>query len=305
MQPEGPFSVDRLSSDETIGPGAVIRVIAPSSPFDRTAFETGLAFLRERYEVRHRDDILDRDGYLAGSDARRLAELREALADPDAAAIVAARGGFGATRLLDHVGPEVVGRAPLVGFSDITALHALWQRAGRPSLHASMVAALGRKGPAPARARWIAALEGTQSAFTDLASWHPGRAEGVLVGGNLAVLGALVGTPHAPPLDGSLLLLEDVGERPYRLDRTLTTLRQAGWLTRVAGVVVGDLTDCRAGIDGVEALQVLEQHLAGLGVPVVAGLPVGHGSDNAPIWLGARYRLDATAGSLRPIDGRG
>tara|TARA_B100001750_G_scaffold213977_1_gene196837 strand:+ start:1414 stop:2301 length:888 start_codon:yes stop_codon:yes gene_type:complete len=289
-----------VSHRRLIGPGAVVRVIAPSGPFDPEAFAAGLAFLRERYEVRHRPDVLDRRGYLAGSDERRLAELREALADPDALAVVAARGGYGATRLLEHLDAADLPPKVLVGFSDITALHALWQRGGRPSLHASMVAALGRADEV-ARSAWVLALEGGAALFTGLRCWSPGVATGPLVGGNLAVLAALVGTPYAPPLDGSLLLLEDVGERPYRLDRMLTSLRHAGWLDRVAGVVVGELTDCRAGPDGVEALAVLEEHLARLPVPVVHAIPVGHGPRNAPIWMGVRYRLDAGAGSLTPI----
>lgn len=288
-----------------IGPGAVLRLVAPAGPFDPEAFAAGVAFLRERYEVRYRPDILTREGFLAGDDRRRLDELREALADPDAAAIVAARGGYGATRLLPGLGADEVRAAgvPLVGFSDITALHALWRRAAVPSLHASMVAALGRADEA-ARARWIETLEGEGCALRGLTSWSPGVAEGPLVGGNLAVLGALLGTPHAPPLDGAILLLEDIGERPYRIDRVLTSLRQAGWLTRVAGVALGELTDCRAGPDGVTPEAVLRERLGDLGVPVVAGLPVGHGACNEPLWLGRRHRLDAGAGTLEPVSTR-
>lgn len=289
-------------SARSIGPGAVLRVVAPSGPFDAEDFAAGLAFLKERYEVRHRDDILDRQGYLAGSDARRLDELREALADREAAAIVAARGGYGATRLLPKLPLEAIreARTPLVGFSDVTALHARWASAGVPSLHGPMVAALGRS-DAPARATWIAVLEGESENAQGLDAWRGGQAEGPLVGGNLAVLGALVGTPFAPPLDGALLLLEEIGERPYRMDRVLTSLQQAGWLDRVAGVVVGDLIDCHAGPDGTAPESVLRESLGNLHVPVAAGLPVGHGARNTALWLGLPYRLDASAGRLEPV----
>ncbi len=285
-----------------IGPGAVLRAVAPAGPFDATDFAAGLAFLRERYEVRHRDDILERQGYFAGGDERRRSELLEALADPDAAAIVAARGGYGTTRLLPDLPLERIRAAaiPLVGFSDITALHARWRRAGVPSLHGSMIAALGRAGD-DERQRWVAALEGRSPALEGLEGWSGGVAEGPLVGGNLAVLGALVGTGFEPPLDGALLLLEDIGERPYRLDRVLTSLRHAGWLDRVAGVVVGELTECRAGPDGVEAEAVLRERLGGRSIPIAAGLPVGHGTRNEPLWLGRRHRLDAAKGTLVPV----
>jgi len=295
---------DRRLTLRPIGSGSVLRVVAPSGPFDVAHFEAGVGFLRERYEVRYRADIVEREGYLAGSDRRRLDELNEALADPDAAAIVAARGGYGATRLLPELSVARVRHAaiPLIGFSDITALHALWAQAGVPSMHGSMVAALGRSGDAT-RASWVRALEGPGPALKDLERWTGGAAEGPLVGGNLAVLGALVGTPHAPPLDGAILLLEDIGERPYRMDRVLTSLGQAGWLARVAGVVVGELTDCAPGPDGVPPEAVLRERLGDLGIPVAGALPVGHGACNTPLWLGRVHRLDADAGTLEPVLG--
>ncbi len=288
-----------------IGSGAVLRVVAPSGPFDPSDFAAGVAFLRERYEVRHRADILDRKGYLAGSDQRRLDELNEALDDEDAVAIVAARGGYGATRLLSELSADRIRDAaiPLVGFSDITALHALWARAGVPSLHGSMVAALGRSDDAT-RARWVDALEGSGPCLGGLECWNGGVAEGPLVGGNVAVLGALMGTPHTPPVDGAILLLEDVGERPYRLDRVLTSMRQAGWLQRLAGVAVGELVDCHPGTDGVTPDAVLRERLGDLGIPAVAALPVGHGASNESLWLGRRYRVDADAGTLEPAPPR-
>ena len=208
-----------------LGPGARIELIAPSGRFDPTAFEAGVARLSRRYEVRYDPGIHSQHGYFAGDDARRLAELRAALARPETDAILAARGGYGATRILPLLAAEEV-RTPgklLVGFSDITALHALWAHAGVGSLHASMVAGLGRC-EEPLFARFCAALEGQfPASFTGLDPIHPGRAEGILLGGNLAVLTALIGTAGFPPLQGAVLFLEDIGERPYRVDRMLTT----------------------------------------------------------------------------------
>ncbi|HJL01191.1 MAG TPA: LD-carboxypeptidase [Polyangiaceae bacterium LLY-WYZ-15_(1-7)] len=280
--------------------GAVLRLVAPAGPFDRAAFERGVAFLRERYELRYDEGIFAREGFLAGDDERRVAELRAALADPDASAIVAARGGYGATRLLPMLDPREVRRArkPLVGFSDLTALHALWARAGVRSIHGPMVAWLG-DADLPARQAWVDAIEGRHAPIEGLRSLAARRpAVGALTGGNLAVLAALVGTPYAPPLGGSVLFLEEIGEAPYRVDRMLTTLRQAGWFDRVAGVLVGDFA-CPRGKHDVDVLDVVEERLAGLSVPVLAGVPSGHGEQNAPLPFGAVAALDPLRGRVR------
>lgn len=250
--------------------------------------------------MRFDEAIFEREGYLAGSDLRRLEELRAAIIDPSVRAIVAARGGYGAQRLLDGLDPELVRSHPkiLVGFSDITALHALWARAGVRSIHGAMVAALGR-GDEALLERWRGLLYGAVSEpVGDLRAIVGGRAEGVLVGGNLAILAALCGTPYAPPLDGAILFLEDIGERPYRVDRMLTTLHHAGWLARVAGVALGAFTESPPGSDGVEVSEVLVERLGALQVPVVMGVPAGHIDDNLELPFGSRVALDADAGML-------
>jgi muramoyltetrapeptide carboxypeptidase len=274
--------------------------VAPASPFDANALRRGVERLRERYEVSVDASIFERTGYFAGDDDRRSGELLTALRDPNVAAIVAARGGYGTTRLLDRIDVDEVRRAGklFVGFSDTTALHAAWARAGLRSLHAPMVAALGRA-DAPLLERWIATVEGRLAPPVEgLARWATGTAEGPLVGGNLAVLAALVGTPYAPPPDGCVLFLEDVGERPYRVDRMLTTLLHAGWLARVAAVVVGAFSDCAPGEDGTCVEDVLRERLGHAGVPVLAGLPAGHVKDNLELPLGALVRVDASEGRL-------
>lgn len=273
--------------------------MAPSGPFDEVAFDAGVAFLRTRYEVRVDDEVRAKKGYLAGDDARRLAELHRALDEEGTRAIVCARGGFGATRLLDALDVEQVRRAKklLVGFSDVTALHALWARAELGSMHGPMVAWLGRANE-DGRADWVAALEGRTLHARGLRAVVRGRAEGVLLGGNLAVLAALVGTPYSPPLEGAVLFLEDVGEAPYRIDRTITQLRQAQWFRGVRAIVLGDFVRCAPGDHGVSVEEVLEERLGDLGVPVVAGLCAGHGATNHALPFGARVVVDADAGTL-------
>jgi len=288
-----------------LGVGATLAVVAPSSSFEPEGLEAGLSWLRQRYRVVHAPDILQRQGYFAGDDGRRIRELREALDDPGVDAILAARGGYGATRILPAITPERVRAAakPIVGFSDITALHALWARAGVGSLHAPMAVALGSASPEERQA-FIAALEGQPlSAWTGLSCVVPGRARGRLLGGNLAVLCALLGTPQMPSLEGAVLLLEDVGERPYRVDRMLTSLLQSGSLEGVRALLLGHFTQAAAGVDGVSVEAVLAERLGTLGVPVLSGVPAGHGSPNLSLPLGAEVSVDAGAGKLRFEEG--
>jgi muramoyltetrapeptide carboxypeptidase len=281
-------------------PGMRIHAIAPSSPFPANDFERGVTRLRERFEVSCDPDITTREGYLAGSDERRASELLRALQDDGVHAIVAARGGYGATRLLERIAPEVVARKPklLVGFSDVTALHALWARAGLCAIHGSMLATLGRASE-PLLQRWLRAVEGAvPPPITGLTALAQGRARGPLLGGNLAVLSALLGTPYAPPLEGCVLFLEDIGERPYRVDRMLTSWQQAGWLKQPRAIVLGAFRDAAPGPDGVSVEHVLCERLAGLGIPVLSGVPAGHLDDNLELPFGTLVEVDGGRGSL-------
>jgi muramoyltetrapeptide carboxypeptidase len=286
-----------------IAPGSRIQVVAPSSPFPRDEFNRGIARLSERYEVCLHPTIFDRSGYLAGDDARRLTELRAAIEDDSVHAIVAARGGYGATRLIDQLDAASVASHPklLVGMSDISALHALWARAGLSSIHGPMVTEIGRADDAQL-ARWIAAVEGaTPPPITGLhvvAGGHHGAARGMLLGGNLAVLSALIGTPYLPELEGCVLFLEDVHERPYRIDRMLTSWLHAGLLYLPRAIVLGGFDDCQPGEDGVTVEQVLAERLGSLGIPVLSGVPAGHRPNNLPLPLGGRVEVDPVHGTL-------
>ena len=288
-----------------LAPGSRIRLIAPAGPFDVGDFHRGVEQLRERYEVVFDEGVTDRHGYLAGDDARRSRELLQALDDADARALVAVRGGYGTTRLLSLLDTATIQKSSklLVGFSDITALHAQWYRAGLRSVHGSMVAALGRTPEADFN-RWCKHLEGEElPTLRGLVTLQGGRAQGPLMGGNLAVLCALLGTPYAPDPSGAVLFLEDVGERCYRVDRMLTTLKQAGWFAKAAGVLLGDFHECRPGSDGVTIEEVLRERLADVGIPVAAGAPVGHGDANHELPLGAPVDFDASAGNVTFLEG--
>lgn len=275
-------------------------VIAPSGPFDRELVLAGIAQLQSRYQVSFDPGLFERWGFLAGSDERRLAELSRALSDPGLAAIVTARGGYGLLRIAHRVDWAALRRAPkwLVGFSDTTTLHLEAQRVGVASLHADNAGGLGRGG-ARAFEAMRAALESSASGrvLSGLAVVTPGLARGVLVGGNLTLLAFAAAAGRLRLPDGAVLLLEDVTESAYRIDRMLTALTVGGHLDRVAGVVLGEFTDCPDS-SGVEASEVLAERLGELRIPVASGLPVGHGSVNEPVVLGVDVELDASNGAL-------
>jgi muramoyltetrapeptide carboxypeptidase len=287
-------------------PGDTIAVVAPSSPFEPVLAWVGLGFLAKRYRVRFDRGLFSRAGYLAGSDERRRDELARALRDPDVRAIVAARGGYGATRFVHEVDFAALAEAPrwIVGFSDVTALHLEAQRVGVCSLHACHVTSLGR-GDARARASFVRALEQREPVvFGGLDTIREGVAEGPLVGGNLTLVHAMAAAGRLALPDGAVLLVEDVTERPYRIDRMLSGLLAGGHFARVGAVVVGEFYACEPGPDRVTVHEVVRERLGRLGVPVVANAPIGHGARNEPVVLGARARVEARAsgGAVR-IDG--
>jgi muramoyltetrapeptide carboxypeptidase len=290
-----------------LGPDDEIAVVAPAGPVDRRALDLGCAWLRQRYRPVIREDIGARDGYFAGDRHRRLTELQAVLDAPSIRGIIAARGGYGTTTIIDGLDFArcIESRKWIVGSSDLTALLVhLFAEHRYPTLHGPMVASFHRTD-----GRDLAALgdllEGRPWAFADpLGGLSSGAVRGPFIGGNLTVLAHLAGTIRPAFADGAVLFLEDVGEKPYRLDRCMTQLGRAGILERVGGVVLGELTACAPGPDGVSATQALERHLAPLKVPVAAGYPAAHGSRNAPFIHGEEIALEISgeSASIRPAE---
>ena len=278
-----------------------VAVIAPASAFERGPFDAGLALLDARYRTEYRNGLFERRRYLAGSDDRRLAELHAALTDPGIRAVFCARGGYGATRLLRQLAASAPAGAPkpLIGFSDITALHLWLQAYGRISIHGPVLTQLPRLSAATCT-RLFDLLESVRPAppLAGTATYVGGVAEGPLLGGNLSVFTRLLGTPYLPALDGAILLLEDQGERPYRLDRMWTHLQLAGVFERVRGIALGSFTACEEQGADYTSDEVLRELAASTGLPCAAGLPIGHGDVNEPVPLGVRVRLDADAARL-------
>jgi muramoyltetrapeptide carboxypeptidase len=259
-------------------------------------------------------------GYLAGKDRERAADLNAMFADKDVRAIFAVRGGWGSARVLPYLDWKIIRANPklLIGFSDITALHlAIAARAGFTTIHGPNAAsawgalswdsfrALAFEGQTPTYSSPPGAEDRLAQRVGRVRTLRGGKAQGPLLGGNLTVLTALMGTPYLPDFTGAILFIEDVDEAEYRIDRMLTQLALAGVLGKVAGVVFGQCTDCRArgaSYGGFTLSQVLEQHLAPLGVPAFQGALIGHVPNQFSIPVGVRGEIDADAGTIRILE---
>jgi len=283
-----------------------VGVVAPGYALRRAPLEAGVRVLeRLRFRVRVGAAVLHRNGYLAGTDEERAADLNDLIRDPEVRAIWFARGGYGTSRILDRVDWRALRRdpKPLIGYSDATALFARALRNPRQVCHyAPVVTELGDTA-AWHRASLVALLGGrtTTQPFAARQVVVPGRARGRLAGGNLTVLAALAGTRFAPDLRDAVLLLEETGEPTYRIDRMLTQFRQAGWLDRVQGVLLGHFAvpPRKHFPPDRELAQVIEEALVPLGVPVIRDLPVGHLNRKRSVPLGAEVTLDTQQRRLR------
>jgi muramoyltetrapeptide carboxypeptidase len=302
--------------------GSRVALVAPAGPLlerdDITRAEELCRALD--YEPLVGAHAAGRYGYLAGTDADRLADLNAALRDAAVDAIWCLRGGFGVTRIIEGVDFDALARRPkpVIGFSDITALLAgVTQRAGVVAFHAPVARnpmtlfsrrhfdrvltcaePAGVLDPVPLPVGVLVPREDR------VVTLRGGIAEGTLAGGNLTLLQCLIGTPWFPELDGGILLLEDVNEDLYRVDRMLAHLRAVGALSRLAGVGIGRFTDLKrtteGGTFGLDEL--LNQYLTPLGIPVVLGLPFGHIDAQWTLPLGVRARLDADEGSIELLE---
>lgn len=289
--------------------GDVIAIFAPAGPVDPKKLSRGVARLASAgYVPEIADGVLSEDGYLAGDDGHRAAQASWAISLPEARAAMAARGGYGTSRILQRIDWKKMVRRPrlVIGYSDVTAILAyLSTRLGVPSIHGPMAAAdLSR------------AIDGDAlDAFSRLAAgevtarepWGPpcerlrgGAADGILAGGCLSVLTSLLGTPFEPDFRGALLFLEDVSEPCYRIDRMLTQWIQAGRLRRVAGIIAGKMIPVSGETE--EGIRnVFAEAGRRLSVPVWYGFPAGHAGQNRALPFGVRARID-TRGRMRLLE---
>ena len=282
-------------------PGDTLGIVAPASPFDRESFDAGLRVLESMdFKLVIPESIFDQNGYLAGSDQQRADLLNQLFADPDIDGIICARGGYGAMRLLPLLDVDAIACHPkvFVGFSDITVLlDFLVQRCRMVAFHGPTVTTLGKADPST-RDRFLLALskpEPLSLAASSSQVIQSGIAAGRFFCGNLTLFCHLTGTPFQPDFSGGILLIEDQGEAPYRIDRMLTQMRMAGCFEGLAGLALGAFTDCGSA-DAVH--RIVADRLVGLDLPILAGFEVGHETVNMTLPVGLPVQLDTTSGTL-------
>jgi len=279
----------RLKKGDRIG------IIAPAGPVDESDLQPGLELLESSgFNVRLAPHVYDRKDYLAGKDEARLGDLHAMLQDDEIKAVMCARGGYGSLRLLDGIRYDLIRERPkiIAGYSDITALlMAIHTRTGLITFHGPMVRGLANND----RINWESLLKlisSDQPAEMDLNECTvllPGKASGPLIGGNLSLICHLLDTPYLPSLEGCVLFIEDRGESSYRLDRMLTHLALTGKLKGISGLIAGQFEECG---DEENIHILLSSIMSELGIPLVAGFPVGHGQKNIALPLGLTAKLD-------------
>jgi muramoyltetrapeptide carboxypeptidase len=301
-----------------IAPGQTLGIVAPAGPVNAARFGAGLACLGDVFRIRVADSVLaphapNVPSYLAASDDARAAELAAMIADPDVRAILLARGGYGLMRILPRLDPAAL-RAdpkPIIGFSDGTALLAWAHAAGVRGVHGPMVVQLERLPPLDV-AHLIALISEPRAPGVrpwSLVRHGGGQRRGALVAANLTLASLLAGTPWPLPLPGAIAVFEEVGEKPYALDRYLTQLALVGALGSLAAAIVGDLTRCTdpnppTGVPDPEgvALATVVERLRAAGVPAASGAPIGHGDRNEAVPFGADTIVDFDAGTVEIVE---
>lgn len=305
----------RLRKGETIG------VIAPSSPQrDDKRLKSGIRYFESLgYRVRCGENLWKRHGYLAGTDEERIADLNAMINDPEVRMIIAGRGGYGMTRIIERVDYRALKRSPkiIVGFSDVTALNcALLVKCGLVSFSGAMPGVdfwePGNIDPFAEETFWRSVTSvrplGTikQPEGNPIAPLARGSAEGWLLAGNLTLLAAITGTPYMPKPDGAILLTEEIGEEAYRVDRLFSQLYNAGILNRINGLALGAFTDAkptRVSVDPLPIEEVFAEYVQRAGVPSIGNLLYGHIKTKMTLPIGVQARIDGTRGTLRVLEG--
>jgi muramoyltetrapeptide carboxypeptidase len=320
--PERPVEPLPLVKPRALKPGDTVGLIAPASyTFDLWSLDDAAARVEALgLKPKFGKHVRGRRGFLSGTDDERLEDLHAMFSDPRVSAVFALQGGYGTPRLLDRIDYGLIRRNPriLLGYSDITGLHlAIGRKSGLVTFHGpNMIGSLPpRTVELLKKALFVAEPIGelTNPDEADplnvefpLRTVTPGVARGRIVGGNLTLVTATMGTPYEIETKGRIVFLEDTGEAPYRVDRMLVQLRLAGKLQEAAGVVFGTCTDCGPGKSSFELSlslsEVLMEQLGTLRVPVIAGLVFGHTKEKSVLPMGVEAELDATARRVRVLE---
>ena len=286
-----------------------IRIISPSGAIDPSYIDGATARLRAwGIKVSEGAHARDARGRFAGTDEERLADLNEALQDESVDMILCSRGGYGMQRIIDKVAPVT---KPIIGFSDITALHQLSGINHQPSLHGIMckhIATLPEDSEPMVALRQLLAGAPMEYRWESHPLNRPGQAFAPIVGGNLSVLYGLQGTPYGLSklsYQFPILLIEDIAERHYHIDRMIRNLRLSGVLAHLSGLIVGQFSDCEDDkLMGESIYETIKEAVADYDYPVLFNAPIGHVEHNMPLWLGRTARMEVTDSSaLIAVDG--
>ncbi len=295
-------------------PGDRIGVISPAGSLDsarQARLERGLDYLRSRgFQIMEGKSLRRQTGYLAGSDDERAQDINDMLNNPDVRAIFCSRGGYGMSRLLDKIDYEAARRDPkiIMGYSDVTALSlALYEKSRLITFSGPMVSVEFHDVNDFTQQSLWQILNGETPLFHADANnnaWRqisPGVAQGVLLGGCLSVISPLIGTPYCPDFENSILLLEDVGEDLYKIDRLFSHLKNAGILNRVNGIVLGQFVNIEpdSNDNPVEFDDIISYYCAPLSIPVISNFPYGHVPIKYTLPIGCPVRLDTDAGAIQ------
>jgi len=278
--------------------GDTIGIIAPAGPLDREEIRPAIAFLKQKgYCILSSPNLYKRRAYLAGSDESRLDDLHAMFSDKGVKAIFCARGGYGTIRLLDRIDYNLISKNPkiIAGYSDITALLlAICKNTGLVTFHGPVLRDHHR-GWKRNLGYLLSLLSSSVPPVIDLSDRTViamGRARGMVMGGNLSLICSLVGTPFMPRTKGSILFIEDRGEPLYRIDRMLSQLRLAGVIEGLSCLIAGSFADCGEAGD---INRILRDITSGTEIPVISGLPVGHGRENIAVPIGVHAEIDTRA----------
>lgn len=298
--------IRKIKKDGTIG------IISPAWIPNEDRMKTGLGYLEQKgYKIKKGKNLGQTYGYFAGTDAQRLSDIHDMFTDQDVDMIISARGGWGGLRLIDKLDYDLIQKNAkiFVGYSDITTLQlALWAKTGLPSLSGPMAGVEMGKGILPfTEQHFFGQIHNDNPVYefdyreTETSVVNSGRTEGILLGGCLSLVSHLIGTPYSPDYSGTILFLEDVGEKPYKIDRYLAHLKQSGVFDQINGLILGDFIDCEADTDEVSFKldDILDDYVSDVSCPVIRDFPYGHGDFKFTMPVGVHTIFDTDRGELK------
>ena len=301
---------------EILYPGDTIGIITPASQMKVEKLNLGIKYLQNLgYNVLLGKHVKDSYGYLAGKDQDRINDLHEMFANPEVKAIISSQGGYGTPRLLDEIDYYLIAQNPklFIGYSDLTALQlAIWRQTGLVTFSGPMVAVEMAAGIEKFTEDffWPLICDDQISQFyptkpdDPLQVVEPGKAQGFLLGGCLSLISCVIGTKHQPDFSGSILILEDIGEQPYRIDRYLCQMKSAGILDQVNGIILGQFIDCVDEEDSPTLTldEIFDDFFSQLSIPVVKSFPYGHGVKKFTIPFGANVEIDTSIPQVKLLE---